>query len=316
MKKTNFSSLAAPISLPMIFSMFCAAALATEIESSPGPMQPKGSVEQILGNRVQILGEEVPIQSYISIPLPTKRFGQSAFASFSCPEHLVIGQKPDIAPPDRWWLFDERAEHLLCYSVTAVAPFAQPMPRPGSGDAPAKVSVAEQARSLAELEALIDEIAPAFFKGDISPPEQRSEVSLRLSSYVGAELLPLLQSSGARFFRLVRCQMKQGIKTHSSPDPCPIAHGKSSPRPKLVPVFEPPARRQSQAQNHRFCRPSASCYCNASRSAPGNGLEYRWSLLGLKRRLGEFEWALDRSLVTMTSSLLCQSSTMHLVAKL
>lgn len=200
MKRTNFSSLAAPISLPMMFSMFCAAALAAETESSPGPMQPKGSVEKILGNRVQILSSEVPIQSYVSIPLPTKRFGQSGFASFSCPEHLVVGQKPEIAPPDRWWLVDERAEHLLCYSITAVTPFAQPMPRPGSGDAPAQRSVEEKARLLAQLEALIDEIAPAFLNGDAVSAEKRLELFRRLSDYFGAELLPYYQALTPDFF--------------------------------------------------------------------------------------------------------------------
>jgi hypothetical protein len=200
MKMPNVSSIAALISLPTMFSMLCAGALAAEIESSSGPVQQKGVVEQILGNRVQMVSDEVPIQSYLSIPMPTKRFGQSAFASFSCPEHLVVGQKPDIAPPDRWWLFDERAKHLLCYSIIAVTPFAQPMPHPGSGDAPVAISVDEKGRLLAQVLTRIDTIAPAFFKDDTRPRGQRLELLRCLSNYVGAELLPYYQALAPDFF--------------------------------------------------------------------------------------------------------------------
>jgi hypothetical protein len=200
MKIINSLLLTALISFSTVFSTFYAEAFAAETEASSVTVQSKGSVEKILGNGAKILNSEVPIQSYVSIPLPTKRFGRAAFASFSCPEHLVIGQKPQVGPPDRWWLFDERAEHLLCYSITAVTPFAQPMPLPGADGAPPKATVDEKARSLAELEALIDGIAPPFFNGGESSREQRLDISLRLSSYVGAELLPYYKALAPDFF--------------------------------------------------------------------------------------------------------------------
>jgi hypothetical protein len=200
MKIINVSLLTALIGSSAMFSAFFAEALASETGLSTAAVQAKDSVEKVLGNGAKILSSEVPIQSYVSIPLPTRRFGPCAFASFPCPEHLAIGQKPEIAPPDRWWLFDERAEHLLCYSITAVTPFAQPMPPPGINDASAKVSVDEKARLLTELEATIDEIAPAFFKGDASSTEQRSDISVRLSNYVGAEILPYYKALAPDFF--------------------------------------------------------------------------------------------------------------------
>ena len=144
MKIINSLLLTALISFSTVFSTFYAEAFAAETEASSVTVQSKGSVEKILGNGAKILNSEVPIQSYVSIPLPTRRFGRAAFASFCCPEHLVIGQKPEVAPPDRWWLFDERAEHLLCYSITAVTPFAQPMPLPGTDGAPPKATVDEK----------------------------------------------------------------------------------------------------------------------------------------------------------------------------
>ncbi|MFB6894180.1 hypothetical protein ACFCX4_33275 [Kitasatospora sp. NPDC056327] len=105
----------------------------------------------------------VPLEHYVSTPLPTLRWGGPGYAAFAAPAVRAPRQPLRIDAPDRWWAIGAERPRLLAYALVPAVPFT---------DAPlgGPVTVTPGGRTLAEsredhraFDELMDLAAPAFF---------------------------------------------------------------------------------------------------------------------------------------------------------
>ncbi|MCZ0984483.1 hypothetical protein O1M54_00170 [Streptomyces diastatochromogenes] len=78
---------------------------------------------------------EVPLEHYVSTPLPTLRWGTPAYAVFAAPAVRAPRQPLLIDAPDRWWAVGITRPRLLMYALVSAAPFSDAPP-----DGPVTVS--------------------------------------------------------------------------------------------------------------------------------------------------------------------------------
>jgi hypothetical protein len=71
-----------------------------------------------------LMAAELPTAMYVSMPLPTLRWGGPGYASFSAPTSRQPDQTAIQGAPDRWWLFDAGSARLKVYALTSCFPFA------------------------------------------------------------------------------------------------------------------------------------------------------------------------------------------------
>ncbi|WP_182906768.1 hypothetical protein [Microbispora sp. H13382] len=133
---------------------------------------------------------EVPVEHYVSAPLPTLRWGTPAYAVFICPAARVRGMPPRLDAPDRWWAISAESRRSLVYALTKAVPYT---PEPLTGPvvlSPTGRSLAalkEDARVLGEL---LDEAVPGFFRGEAVAAELREDLAAQLRAVLPGEVWP------------------------------------------------------------------------------------------------------------------------------
>ena len=148
---------------------------------------------------------EVPISSWTSLPLPTRRWGQGSWAWFRAAQVVRPGQSR-IGDPDCWWAMDAKTGRLLAYArEDAIAVLHQ-----SAASAPAKhdqvaattqaTSETEQRDALARLAAAIDRVAEAFFENRWAPASNRQEVVQTLAFVTPREMIPFYRALAPDFF--------------------------------------------------------------------------------------------------------------------
>jgi hypothetical protein len=143
---------------------------------------------------------EIPVSHSISLAIPTLRLGIPGYARFASPAERAPDKPLRQYPPDRWWVFSAVDSHLLLYVQCASFPMGP--------DCTFDVVTLEENESpmstvrerLEEIEALMDEVAPAFFRAEPGAPALRSRLLHLLHQHLSEALLPQYRVLAPDFF--------------------------------------------------------------------------------------------------------------------
>jgi hypothetical protein len=133
---------------------------------------------------------EVPVESALSLPMPTLRWGVPAYAQFAAPAVRLPEKPSEQGPPDRWWAVDARSGHLLVYARTQAIPFAPDRAFETVTLPPTGHSLDAMREILAELDTSMEAVAPEFFAGRPGAADLRSRAAERLRSAIPAPVFP------------------------------------------------------------------------------------------------------------------------------
>ncbi len=127
---------------------------------------------------------EVPIEHYVSIPLPTTRWAEPGFACFAAPALRRRGERTRISPPVQWWVVAANGGHLIVYARFAAVPYAQELPTEPEIMPTPQGSIAELKDQLAEIGELAGKLATRFFAGQPGETDQRRRLAALLQSHL------------------------------------------------------------------------------------------------------------------------------------
>jgi hypothetical protein len=147
-----------------------------------------------------LLTAEVPVEHFVSQPLPTLRWSRPAYAGFAGPATRTPRQPLELGTPDRWWAIGADHGRLLAYALVSVIPFAASIPEGPVTVQPTGRSlsaVREDRRLLGEL---LTDTVPAFFGGDSGDSAARGDLAEVLRQVLPAETMPWYRALTADFF--------------------------------------------------------------------------------------------------------------------
>ncbi len=130
---------------------------------------------------------EVPLEHYVSAPLPTLRWGAPAYAAFAAPALRDPFGPMEMDPPDRWWAVDAVRLRLLAYALTSAVPFSDEAPGDSVVVAPSGRPLGAALEDEKVIASLMDRAAVAFFAAEAGDQGLRAELSALLSLIVPAE---------------------------------------------------------------------------------------------------------------------------------
>ena len=141
---------------------------------------------------------EIPVEHYVSLPLPTCRLGEPCYAFFASPALRRPGQPTRQGAPDRWFALAAHGARLLTYNLCRVVPF---------GDGFAEVELPAPAATIAELRQLVtdvdamgDVLAPEFFADKDAERETAAAFLDALGALVQEPLLAQYRALAPDFF--------------------------------------------------------------------------------------------------------------------
>lgn len=142
----------------------------------------------------------LPLEYALSLPLPSLRWGRPTYAAFASPALRLPGQPKKQGPPAYWWVLDAVRGQVLIFAAWETLPYApgvtwEPVTLPPISDNLSTVKA-----RLATLEALLDELAPAFFQGEAGSLTTRRMAHELLMNYLPAPLAPQYQALTPDFF--------------------------------------------------------------------------------------------------------------------
>lgn len=143
---------------------------------------------------------EIPVEYYVSEPLPTLRWSRPAYAGFASPAAGIPPQPPKLDTPDRWLAIGAEDGRLLAYALVSVIPFPQSFPEgPVTVQATGRsVSAAlEDRRLLAEL---MTAAVPAFFGGESGDSTVRRDLAAVIGQVLPREVMPWYRALATDFF--------------------------------------------------------------------------------------------------------------------
>ncbi len=143
---------------------------------------------------------EVPVEHFISQPLPTLRWTRPAYAGFACPAIRIPGQPLELGTPDRFWAIGAEHGRLLVYALLRVIDFAESIPE-------GPVTVRSAGRSLSavredrrQLGELLTDAVPAFFGGESGDSTVRADLAEVLAHVLPPEAKPWYRALTPDFF--------------------------------------------------------------------------------------------------------------------
>ncbi|MGW7356220.1 hypothetical protein ACWGI0_05975 [Streptomyces sp. NPDC054802] len=144
---------------------------------------------------------EIPVGHFISLPLPTLRWGAAAgYAGFAAPAVRSPGRPLVLGTPDRWWVLAAGQRSLIAYGLTSAVPFSCDLP-------PGPVTVSSTRRSptaaredLRVLDECLREAAPAFFRGEPGASLARGDLAEALAAVLPTMTLPWYRALTPDFF--------------------------------------------------------------------------------------------------------------------
>lgn len=157
--------------------------------------------EIIQRQRGQLQHQEVPIGHAVSLPMPTLRWGQPAYASFASPAHRVPGQPISQDVPDRWWIIDAANGHLMLYALTKVQSFSNHQEWTTQTLPNVTRTMAELNQAMLRLRDLMTEQIPLFFAGEPGDPLARQEMGKLLPVFIAGPLLAQYRALTPDFFQ-------------------------------------------------------------------------------------------------------------------
>lgn len=143
---------------------------------------------------------EIPVEHTISLPLPTRRGGEPAFAAFAASMSGALRPPFQQSAPDRWWLTSAYSGRLRVYALCQVVPLASESALAGA-TLPAETRTLAQVRADADaLEQAMNALVPAFFAEEPGDPEARHALSAALAAHLPEPILPHYLALAPDFF--------------------------------------------------------------------------------------------------------------------
>lgn len=143
---------------------------------------------------------EIPVEHFVSLPLPTLRWGAPGFAVFAAPALRRPRQPMRVDTPDRWWALGGGRARVLGYALCSAVPFA-------AGSLGGPVTVAPGGRPLSAvrddqrlLDGLFDQCLPEFLGGRDDAPGPRAELAAVLPLLLAPALAPWARALAPDFF--------------------------------------------------------------------------------------------------------------------
>lgn len=142
---------------------------------------------------------EIPTNYYISLPMPTRRFGVPAYVFFACPTSIRPGQPVNVDKPEMWGAIDAQKGKILLYAQTKVLPFSKQQfekcifPKISQ-------SVEDQEALLHSLENVLTEAANLFFHNKAIDANLQVSLKEILGSYLPQIIFPFYQAVSPDFF--------------------------------------------------------------------------------------------------------------------
>jgi len=151
-------------------------------------------------NKGSIRQTEVPIEHYVSLPMPTKRGPAPAYAFYASPGIRRAGQPFRIGAPDRWWMLDAHTGRTVLYSLVSAHPFANGATWSSIDLPPTGESVQQVRERLKEIEERMNALAPTFFQGEAGDAGERQALAQLLEAQIPEPLRPQHRALAPDFF--------------------------------------------------------------------------------------------------------------------
>ena len=150
--------------------------------------------------QLRIRLDEVPVEHHVSLPLPSLRGGEPAYACFAGPAVRAPGAPLRVGTPDRWWVVRATDLRLVTYALVRSVAFAPTL-------SPGPVLVPQTGRSMRELRAdeelldgLMTTAAARFFAGESPGGALADDLTGALATLVPAALMPWHRALTPDFF--------------------------------------------------------------------------------------------------------------------
>jgi hypothetical protein len=143
---------------------------------------------------------EIPTEHAVSVALPTKRWGDPAYAYFASPALRTPAQPMRQGAPDRWWLIDAHSGRLIIYALWKIFPFAQGVDWPTVALPEVTLDISALEEKMQTLSLLIDVLAPAFFADKPEDRATKQALVELLTVILPAPLLPQYHALTPDFF--------------------------------------------------------------------------------------------------------------------
>ena len=149
-------------------------------------------------NDRRVLCDELPIESIVSLPLPTLRWNQPLFASFAS---TISGNAQNAltqSEPTIWWLIGARGGQLMLFTSYRFYPFA---PQAHWETVTFRLMPTEALEDVwSSIVRYIDRLAPLFFADQPGPPDMRKDLLKHLEAYIHPLILPQYRALAPDFF--------------------------------------------------------------------------------------------------------------------
>ncbi len=143
---------------------------------------------------------EIPVEHFVSLLMPTMRWGAPGYAGFAAPARRVPGAPRALRAPDRWWAVAAAGGSLLAYALVGAVPFAGDLGQQQvTVPAPTR-SVAGIEEDLLVIDQLMDQACPAFFAGQAAQATLRQDLLEAVRGHVSEEVLPWYQALAPDLF--------------------------------------------------------------------------------------------------------------------
>jgi hypothetical protein len=143
---------------------------------------------------------EVPLNNFVSEPLPTVRWSLPAYAGFAGPATGISPEAPAYGTPDCYWGIGAEDGRLVVYARVEAIPFAPSLPEGPlivQGTGRSLSAALEDRRLFGEL---MTAAAPAFFSGENGDSIVRGDLAEVLGQVLPSELMPWYRAFAPDFF--------------------------------------------------------------------------------------------------------------------
>lgn len=146
----------------------------------------------------RILGDELPVEAIVSLPLPTLRWNQPLFASFASTISGTTQKALTQSEPSMWWLIDAHEGQLVLFTSYRFYPFASQVHWETVTIRLLPTETLEDVRS--SLVGYMDHLASPFFANQPGSLNMRKDLLKHLEVYIHPLLLPQYRALAPDFF--------------------------------------------------------------------------------------------------------------------
>jgi len=142
---------------------------------------------------------EIPTEYFISLPMPTKRFGAPAYALFASPSSMHPGKPVSVDIPQMWWAMDAQTEKILLFAQTKILPVSKQKLEPCTLPKIER-TLDEQETLLKTLESQLTDVSNLFFQNGSVDGNLQFALKETLHAYLPEVIFPFYQAISPDFF--------------------------------------------------------------------------------------------------------------------